>query len=69
MRAMRSFGDEFVVVNVGAQPEDLTEVTINCPDRVGMGCDIARVVFEFSLSTIRGGTWDAQLFTDDAHYI
>lgn len=54
MRAMRAFGDEFVVVNVGAQPEDLTEVTINCPDRVGMGCDIARVVFEFSLSTIRG---------------
>lgn len=51
---MRAFGDEFVVVNVGTQPEDLTEVTINCPDRVGMGCDIARVVFEFSLSTIRG---------------
>lgn len=51
---MRPYGDEFVVVSVGTEPEDLTEVTINCPDRVGLGCDIARIVFEFSMSVIRG---------------
>lgn len=51
---MRAYGDEFVVVSVGAQPEDLTEITINCPDKVGLGCDIARIVFEFSMSVIRG---------------
>lgn len=55
MRAMRAYGDEFVVVSVGAQPEDLTEITINCPDKVGLGCDIARIVFEFGLSITRGG--------------
>lgn len=55
MRAMRPYGDEFVVVSVGAQPDDLTEITINCPDKVGLGCDIARIVFEFSMSLVRGG--------------
>lgn len=55
MRAMRAYGDEFVVVAVGSQPEDLTEITINCPDKVGLGCDIARIVFEFSISIVRGG--------------
>jgi hypothetical protein len=55
MRAMRAYGDEFVVVSVGAQPEDLTEITINCPDKVGLGCDIARIVFEFGLTIRRGG--------------
>lgn len=54
MRAMRAYGDEFVVVSVGAQPEDLTEITINCPDKIGLGCDIARIVFEFGLSITRG---------------
>jgi predicted amino acid-binding ACT domain protein len=51
---MRPYGDEFVVVSVGAQPDDLTEITINCPDKVGLGCDIARIVFEFSMSLVRG---------------
>ncbi|KAG0596194.1 hypothetical protein M758_UG231500 [Ceratodon purpureus] len=54
MRAMRAYGDEFVVLSVGAQPEDLTEITINCPDKVGLGCDISRIVFEFGLSITRG---------------
>lgn len=53
---MRAYGDEFVVVSVGEQPEvDLTEITINCPDKVGLGCDIARIVFEFGVSITRGG--------------
>lgn len=52
---MRAYGDEFVVVSAGEQPEDdLTEITINCPDKVGLGCDIARIVFEFGLSITRG---------------
>nr|XP_024378090.1 ACT domain-containing protein ACR9-like isoform X3 [Physcomitrium patens] len=55
MRSMRAYGDEFVVVSVGEQPEvDLTEITINCPDKVGLGCDIARIVFEFGVSITRG---------------
>lgn len=53
---MRAYGDELVVVSAGEQPEDdLTEITINCPDKVGLGCDIARTVFEFGLSITRGG--------------
>lgn len=31
------------------------EIIINCLDKVGFGCDIVCIVFEFGVSIIRGG--------------
>eukprot|EP00850_Spirogloea_muscicola_P006320 SM000030S11329 [mRNA] locus=s30:95988:98609:- [translate_table: standard] len=47
--------DDAVVIRLGSQPGSATEITINCPDRVGLGCDLARIVYEFDLSVVRGG--------------
>eukprot|EP00850_Spirogloea_muscicola_P020924 SM000230S07360 [mRNA] locus=s230:179037:181919:- [translate_table: standard] len=46
--------DDAVVIRLGSQPGSATEITINCPDRVGLGCDLARIVYEFDLSVVRG---------------
>lgn len=54
---MGAYSDEYVVVRRGKKPEDLSEITINCPDKVGLGCDLARIVFEFGLSVEKGGTY------------
>lgn len=51
---MGAYSDEYVVVRRGKKPEDLSEITINCPDKVGLGCDLARIVFEFGLSVEKG---------------
>lgn len=51
---MGVFNEEFVVVRRGLKPGDPSEITINCPDKVGLGCDLARIVFEFGLSVTKG---------------
>ncbi|XP_024391113.1 ACT domain-containing protein ACR9 isoform X2 [Physcomitrium patens] len=51
---MGVYTDEYVVVRRGRNPGDPSEITINCPDKVGLGCDLARIVFEFGLSVTKG---------------
>ncbi|KAG0570736.1 hypothetical protein KC19_6G184000 [Ceratodon purpureus] len=51
---MGIFNEEYVVVRRGKDPGDPSEITINCPDKVGLGCDLARIVFEFGLSVTKG---------------
>lgn len=39
-----------------------TVITINCPDKIGLGCDLSRVILFFGLNIVRGdastdGTW------------
>jgi hypothetical protein len=48
-------GNEIVNVRKGHHQGDPSELTINCPDKVGLGCDFARIVFEFGLSVVKGG--------------
>lgn len=55
MKHMGVFPDDFVVVREGQHPGELTEITVNCPDKVGLGCDVTRLVFEFGLSVVKGG--------------
>lgn len=52
---MTVLSDDAVVIRRGPRPGDPTEITINCPDKIGLGCDITRIMFEFGLSIIRGG--------------
>ncbi len=52
---MGAFGTEIVNVRRGHHQDDPSELTINCPDKVGLGCDFARIVFEFGLKVVKGG--------------
>lgn len=63
MKHMGVFPDEFVVVREGQHPGELTEITVNCPDKVGLGCDLTRLVFEFGLSVVKGGNFHRMIIT------
>lgn len=53
---MGIYEEEHVVVRKGSKPGDLTEITINCADKVGLACDLTRILFEFGLHVTKGGT-------------
>lgn len=59
--------DEIVVFRLGQKKGDPSVITINCPDKLGLGCDLTRVLFEFGLTVVRGdmstdGKWCFVLF-------
>lgn len=35
--------------------EATTVITVNCPDKTGLGCDLCRIILFFGLSIVRGG--------------
>lgn len=47
--------EDAVVVQVGRRPGEPTVITVNCPDKTGLGCDICRTILEFGLCISRGG--------------
>eukprot|EP00249_Psilotum_nudum_P013972 c24601_g1_i3 orf=129-1481(+) len=59
--------DEIVDIRLGEKQGDPSVITINCPDALGLGCEISRIIFEFSLSVVRGdlstdGRWCLLIF-------
>ncbi|GAA0160072.1 hypothetical protein Leryth_002592 [Lithospermum erythrorhizon] len=46
--------DDAVIVEHGKNSGDPTVVTVNCPDKAGLGCDLCRIVLEFGLHITRG---------------
>lgn len=52
---MGAASDEVVSIKQGAHQGDPSEISVHCPDNVGLGCDLARIVFEFGLTVVRGG--------------
>lgn len=47
--------DDVVVIEQSKKPGDPTHVvTVNCPDKAGLGCDLLRIVLEFGLYVTRG---------------
>ncbi|PKA56383.1 hypothetical protein AXF42_Ash014886 [Apostasia shenzhenica] len=46
--------DEVVVVQLGKKPDEPSIVTVNCPDKTGLGCDLCRITLEFGLCITRG---------------
>ncbi len=63
-----AFNDEYVIVRRGKHEGDPSEITVNCPDKVGLGCDFARTVFEFGLSVVKGGEFSHSFFMDEIFY-
>ncbi|KAK3232206.1 hypothetical protein Dsin_004087 [Dipteronia sinensis] len=54
--------DDVVLVKPGMIPSEPSVVTVNCPDKPGLGCDLCRIVLEFGLCIVRGdfstdGSW------------
>jgi hypothetical protein len=48
--------DDVVLIQQGNSPHDPTIVTVNCPDKSGLGCDLCRIILEFGLHITRAGT-------------
>lgn len=52
---MGSLHEDVVVIRQGEKAGDPTVITVNCPDKTGLGCDLCRVILLFGLSICRGG--------------
>ncbi|KAL5734753.1 hypothetical protein ACOSP7_032614 [Xanthoceras sorbifolium] len=51
---MGIFSDDVVLIQPGKSPTEPRVVTVNCPDKPGLGCDLCRIVLEFGLCIVRG---------------
>lgn len=59
--------DDPVVIRAPEKTGDPSVITISCPDKTGLGCDLCRVILFFGLSIVRGdvstdGKWCFILF-------
>ncbi|XP_052203847.1 ACT domain-containing protein ACR9 [Diospyros lotus] len=54
--------DDVVLIQLGKSPGEPSVITVNCPDKAGLGCDLCGIVVEFGLSITKGdfctdGSW------------
>lgn len=47
--------EDSVVITSGEKQGDPHVITVNCPDKTGLGCDLCRIILLFGLSISRGG--------------
>ncbi|MCL7033102.1 hypothetical protein MKW94_029798, partial [Papaver nudicaule] len=46
--------DDVVLIEKGKKPGETCVITINCPDKTGLGCDLCRIILEFGLYITKG---------------
>ncbi|KAF9594227.1 hypothetical protein IFM89_028884 [Coptis chinensis] len=46
--------EDVVIINQSEKPADPSVITVNCPDKTGLGCDLCRIILFFGLSIVRG---------------
>ncbi|KAF5729581.1 hypothetical protein HS088_TW21G01748 [Tripterygium wilfordii] len=46
--------DDVVLIQQGKRPGEPSVVTVNCPDKPGLGCDLCRIILDFGLCITRG---------------
>ncbi|KAI3512141.1 hypothetical protein L1887_19362 [Cichorium endivia] len=46
--------DDVVIIKQAEKEDEATVITINCPDKTGLGCDLCRTILFFGLSIVRG---------------
>ncbi|KAA3481586.1 ACT domain-containing protein ACR10-like isoform X1 [Gossypium australe] len=46
--------EDVVVISPAEKSGDPTVISVNCPDKTGLGCDLCRIVLHFGLSIARG---------------
>ncbi|MBA0603642.1 hypothetical protein Gorai_003780 [Gossypium raimondii] len=59
--------DDAVVIQKGKKNGDPHVITVNCPDKHGLGCDICRIILDFGLYISKGdvstdGIWCYMVF-------
>lgn len=53
-RKMGILYDDVVIINQADKEGEPTVITVNCPDKTGLGCDLCRIILFFGLSIYRG---------------
>ncbi|KAI4317436.1 hypothetical protein L6164_025303 [Bauhinia variegata] len=51
---LASSDDDVVKIEKGKNPGEPCFITVNCPDKTGLGCDICRIILEFGLYVTKG---------------
>ncbi|KAA8543912.1 hypothetical protein F0562_021911 [Nyssa sinensis] len=46
--------DDAVLIQKGKKPGEPHVITVNCPDKIGLGCDICRIILDFGLYITKG---------------
>ncbi|EOY18825.1 hypothetical protein QUC31_006336 [Theobroma cacao] len=46
--------EDVIVISPAEKEEDSTVISVNCPDKTGLGCDLCRIILLFGLSIARG---------------
>ncbi|KAF5773196.1 putative [Protein-PII] uridylyltransferase [Helianthus annuus] len=46
--------EDVVIITPNQKQDEATVITINCPDKTGLGCDLCRIILFFGLSIVRG---------------
>ncbi|KAG4215987.1 hypothetical protein ERO13_A01G213000v2 [Gossypium hirsutum] len=46
--------DDVVIINQSKNEAEPSVITINCPDKTGLGCDLCRILLFFGLTIVRG---------------
>ncbi|XP_047151497.1 ACT domain-containing protein ACR10-like [Vigna umbellata] len=46
--------DDVVLIREAEKEGESTVITVNCPDKTGLGCDLCRIILFFGLSIVRG---------------
>ncbi|RZC21352.1 ACT domain-containing protein ACR10 isoform B [Glycine soja] len=46
--------DDVVIIREPEKEGEATVITVNCPDKTGLGCDLCRIILFFGLSIVRG---------------
>ncbi|XP_061357141.1 ACT domain-containing protein ACR10-like [Gastrolobium bilobum] len=46
--------DDVVIIRQPETEGDPTVITVNCPDKTGLGCDLCRIILFFGLNIVRG---------------
>lgn len=52
-------GDDAVLIQKPSKAGEPYVITVNCPDKTGLGCDICRTILDFGLYISKGGIIDA----------
>lgn len=51
---MGILNDDAVLIKEAEKAGDTTLITVNCPDKTGLGCDLCRIILLFGLSIAKG---------------
>lgn len=59
--------DETVDITLGQNHSDPSVITVNCADKIGLSCDLSRIIFDTGLGVVRGdlstdGKWCYLIF-------